>query len=119
MHRYRGVDLGRPSFGTCYRISKADAFMTYAPPMINHGKVPSPLVKKVGAAPILYTILNDVSEGVWLEVLYCKGGVDLARPLLVMSGWATKVSEIGQHALLGAEGVEESQGRKRLGIHQP
>ena len=30
----------------------------------------------------------------------------------VLSSWATKVSEIGQQALVGAEGAEESQGRK-------
>ena len=37
----------------------------------------------------------------------------------IPSGWATKVSEIGQQALLGAEGVEESQRHKGLGIHRP
>ena len=35
---------------------------------------------------------------------------------LVRSSWATKVSEIGQQALVGAEGAEESQGRKDHGI---
>ena len=37
----------------------------------------------------------------------------------ILSVRATKVSEIGQQALLGAEGVEESQGHKGLGIHRP
>ena len=35
---------------------------------------------------------------------------------LVRSSWATKVSEIGQQALVGAEGAKESQGRKDHGI---
>ena len=35
------------------------------------------------------------------------------------SVWDNKVSTIGQQALLGAEGVEESQGHKPLGIHRP
>ena len=34
----------------------------------------------------------------------------------IRSSWATKVSEIGQQALVGAEGAEESQGRKDHGI---
>ena len=37
----------------------------------------------------------------------------------VLSSWATKVSEIGQQALLGAKGVAESQGVKGLGSHRP
>ena len=39
-----------------------------------------------------------------------------APELLVQSSWATKVSEIGQQALVGAESAEESQGRKDHGI---
>ena len=35
------------------------------------------------------------------------------------SSWATKVSTIGQQGLFGAEGAEESQGHKALGIHRP
>ena len=38
---------------------------------------------------------------------------------IVPSSWATKVSTIGQQALFGAEGAEESQGHKALGIHRP
>ena len=38
---------------------------------------------------------------------------------LIPSSWATKVSTIGQQALLGAEGTEESQGHKALGIQRP
>ena len=34
----------------------------------------------------------------------------------LLSSWATKVSEIGQQALVCAEGAEESQGRKDHGI---
>ena len=34
----------------------------------------------------------------------------------IRSSWATKVSEIGQQALVGAKGAEESQGRKDHGI---
>ena len=34
----------------------------------------------------------------------------------IRSSWATKVSEIGQQALLGAEGADERQGRKDHGI---
>ena len=41
------------------------------------------------------------------------------RVCQVLSVWASKVSEIGQQALLGAEGVEESQGRKDHGIRRP
>ena len=41
------------------------------------------------------------------------------RQLTVPLSWATKVSEIGQQALLCAEGVEQSQGHKGLGIHRP
>ena len=37
----------------------------------------------------------------------------------VRSTWATKVSTIGQQALLGAKGAEESQGRKDHGIRRP
>ena len=37
----------------------------------------------------------------------------------VPSCWATKVSTIGQQALLGAEGAEESQGHKALEINRP
>ena len=36
--------------------------------------------------------------------------------LPIQSSWATKVSEIGQQALVGAKGAEESQGRKDHGI---
>ena len=38
---------------------------------------------------------------------------------LVQSSWASKVSEIGQQALLGAEGAEESQGHKAFGFRRP
>ena len=37
-------------------------------------------------------------------------------PNRLRSSWATKVSEIGQQALVGAESAEESQGRKDHGI---
>ena len=37
----------------------------------------------------------------------------------IRSSWATKVSEIGQQALVGAEGAKESQGRKDHGIRRP
>ena len=35
---------------------------------------------------------------------------------IIPSSWATKVSEIGQQALVSAKGAEESQGRKDHGI---
>ena len=37
----------------------------------------------------------------------------------LVPSWATVVSTIGQQALFGAEGAEESQGHKALGIHRP
>ena len=43
----------------------------------------------------------------------------LRRAKRVQSSWATKVSEIGQQALLGTKGIEESQGRKDHGIRRP
>ena len=45
--------------------------------------------------------------------------VSQKQPFRLPSSWATKVSTIGQQALLGAEGGEESQGHKAIGIHRP
>ena len=38
---------------------------------------------------------------------------------MIQSIWRHKVSTVGQQALERAEGAEESQGRKALGIHRP
>ena len=36
----------------------------------------------------------------------------------LLSGWATKVNDVGQQALLGTKRVEESECRKGFGIHK-
>ena len=42
-----------------------------------------------------------------------------AKCFFIQSSWATKVSEIGQQALVGADGAEQSQGCKDHGIQRP
>ena len=48
--------------------------------------------------------------------LKCPGPKNKAQNQEIRQAWATKVSEIGHPALVGAEGAEESQGRKDRGI---